>query len=276
MENGLLGFQVKTRFVTPYGIRSFMNYSPDEEITIMDENTEWVQANVRKLVGKKLKYVVKCNNCTKEIECMKIPGIELAGNIPIPDYVVNMLPSDKEDCLFFAYGYALGLGREIEGYTVIKLSGNLYIPIFKKAGFTVGEVGNGEYELAIHGNIRTTLLNFKAYRFVHSFGKYWLSLGLVMSMCNGMNVGVYTAQMDLIEALADLSCLCGYHAVIPENRQTDNLGYIRLNNGDPLNRYWKVDSIFETGTSVLWGLENKNNNSVVLEGGILLPTYLKI
>ena len=253
-----------------------MNYSPDEEITIMNEDTQWVQAIVRKLVGKKYTYVVKSNNCVREVECMEIPEIGLAGNIPMPDYVVNKLPSEKEDCLFFAYGYALGVGREIEGYTVIKVIGDLYIPIFKKAGFTVGEVGNGEYELAIHGNIRTTLLNFKAYKFIHSYGKYWLSLGLVLAMCNGMNVGVYTAQLDLIDALYDLSCLCGYHAVIPENRKRNGLGYIRLNNGDPLNRYWKVDSISESGTSVLWGLENKNNNTVVLEGGIVLPTYVEI
>lgn len=253
-----------------------MNYSPDEEITVMNGDTEWVQAVVRKIVGKRRSYTVKCNNCTQEFDCMELPDVGLASNLPMPKYVVNELPESKEDCLFFAYGYALGLGREVEGYTVIKVSGDLYIPIFKKAGFTVGDIGDDEYELAIHGNIRTTLLNFKAYKYIHSYGKYWLSLGLVLAMCNGMNVGVYTAQLDLVEALADLSCLCGYHATIPEGRQSDQLGYIKLNNGDPLNRYWKVDAVSESSTSVLWGLENKNNNTVVLEGGIVLPTYLEI
>lgn len=272
----LVGFAANTRFVTPYGIRSFLNYSNGEEVVVSNAKSQWVTCNVVKIESNAACYNYRYETNIKKVICSNL-GLRLCKDVGFPLEKVNTIPKNKEDALFFSYGYAIGLGREIEGYTIVKIKDSLYKETFEKAGLTVGIIEDGSYEFALHGNLVRVLLDSKAYRYTYSEGKYWLVWGLINALSSGNNPGIYTQRRELIDLLEELSCVCGFHVVsssIVKNGSLD-LYYIKLCNGVFSDRTWKVDSIEDKGISTLWGLENKNNDSVVLEGGIIVPSYIK-
>lgn len=294
-------FSRDTKFVTKLGIRSFDDYTDGDTVSVLTHTGKWKTATVKNYGKQILNSVTftkganeKRIKVTENHRWILHDGVETTS-LKVGDRILkeplvfgkfDWDSASVDEQLYWLYGYVYGDGTINNGYSLVRLCGKdrKYKNRFESFGFKTSSSNSLEGDfIAYTGSYKKTLPDplIDSPVMIRAFVAGYLSAdGKKNTNYGGEQYNsIQASGEESIAFIRECFPIAGVH-IISENDLTGeetNYGIrpytIRFticdSSGSKYNSGWKVRSIEESHEDTVWCLEVEDDNSFVLESGIV-------
>ena len=289
-------FSGDTEFITDLGIRKFNQCQDGQIVQVLDKNSEWQKATVKKYGKQKLQTVtISSGRTVKKIRCTSnhrwlLKNGEITTDLKVGDklWLLQEQNKFKINPHAFCLGFVLGDGSDhysgtSEGVRV-RLCGNKTknLEVFLKCGYTLSTQkvkGNDDIFLCKYGRaFKENFISNHSWQFMSKNDLISLFIGYYEADGFKDRNGIATADSNLAQMIREISALAGYHITSEkfEIRDTNykknsKLYTFRFMKSQPTNRNWIVKDIYKEDRQLydVWCVEEPKTKTFMLNGGVV-------
>lgn len=294
-------FHESTKFVTRFGVRSFTDFEVGDKTTVMTHKGNWKTAEVKSYGNQKLNKVTFNRHGSKKTFIVTpdhrwiLKNGKVTTDLSVGDCLIKEPATFAEfdwdtapqaEQLYWLYGFVYGDGTISNGYSMVRLcnSKNDFLYRFESMGFKTSSSDSLQGDNMVYvGSYQKTLPdpNQDSPEMIRAFVSGYLAAdGRKNNNPYGRKyLGIQASGEESINFIKECFPIAGVHILAEGDLTGEETSYgIRGltkgfstsdHAGSKYNTGWKVESIEEYGEDVVWCLEVEDDESFVLDGGVV-------